>query len=282
LVPARSSVDIAGIPFQEIAFERFAQEANADPLFHAGLARPAEATVSGPVPEPAPDFAPTGEVAPGVHVQNIGGFRVMLVEFSNFKVVVEAPETHAGFQQIPPPRGPAVSAAQLEWARGIAPHKPIRYVVITHHHSDHMGGAHAFAEIGATLVVPAGDVLAATRALAAAGVDPADARAADPRVLGVHDRWVIADSVQRLVVISVGANPHTAENIVVWLPQPRIIYQGDLFYFSAGDIFPPSGRATMNRFFAGWLERHQLSPAAVYGTHNSLVAGPAALARARN
>ncbi len=82
-------------------------------------------------------------------------------------------------------------------------------------------------------------------------------------------------------VLNVGPNPHTAENLIVWLPEERIVFQGDLFYYAEGAPFPPSGRATMNIFFASWLDSAGIRPAAVYGVHNRGAAGPAALARAR-
>ena len=55
------------------------------------------------------------------------------------------------------------------------------------------------------------------------------------------------------------------------------MFQGDLFYYSAGDVFPPSGRAAMNRFFAGWLRERRIEPEAIYGVHSSGAAAPALL-----
>jgi hypothetical protein len=55
----------------------------------------------------------------------------------------------------------------------------------------------------------------------------------------------------------------------MWLPRERILFQGDLFYYSAGDTFPPSGRGTMNQFFARWLRSHGITPDAIYGVHTA-------------
>lgn len=46
------------------------------------------------------------------------------------------------------------------------------------------------------------------------------------------------------------------------------LLQGDLFYYAEGSAFPPSGRETMNRFFAGFLRDKGLAPLAIYGVHN--------------
>jgi hypothetical protein len=135
-----------------------------------------------------------------------------------------------------------------------------------------MGGIDTFAAEGATIVVASGDANAAAHALR--HLEPA----ARERLRAVADRLVIEDSTRRVEVISVGRNPHTRDNLMAWLPRERIVYQGDLFYYSPGGDFPPSGRATMNRFFATWLERNGIRPLAIYGTHNSGVAGVEALA----
>lgn len=58
-----------------------------------------------------------------------------------------------------------------------------------------------------------------------------------------------------------------------------IVFQGDLFYYDASGPFPPSGRGTMNGFFARWLGEHGLKPRAVYGVHSD-PAGPELLALA--
>ncbi|MGQ0649853.1 MAG: hypothetical protein ACT4P7_20065, partial [Gemmatimonadaceae bacterium] len=76
---------------------------------------------------------------------------------------------------------------------------------------------------------------------------------------------------------NVGTNPHTLENLLLWLPQERMAFQGDLFYFDAGGVFAPVGREAPTRFFARWLQRLGLEPVAVFGVHNTGVAGPNAL-----
>jgi glyoxylase-like metal-dependent hydrolase (beta-lactamase superfamily II) len=100
------------------------------------------------------------------------------------------------------------------------------------------------------------------------------------QVRAVRRREVITDGARRLEVNRLGRNPHTDESLFAWLPAERILLQGDLFYYEEGDSFPPSGRATMNRFFARWLRDHRFKPKAVYGVHYPGAAGPEALERA--
>jgi hypothetical protein len=41
-----------------------------------------------------------------------------------------------------------------------------------------------------------------------------------------------------------------------------------------GERFPPSGRETMNRFFARFLRERRIEPLAIYGVHNEGAAPP--------
>ena len=195
----------------------------------------------------------------------------MLVAFRDFVVAVEAPEAHPGLEAIPAAgtAGP-VSREHRDLVQRTFPGKPVRYLILSHHHGDHLGGARAFAEAGAILLTAPGDASAARTA-----VEPADAR-----IETVADRRVITDGSRKLEVINIGANPHTSENLLTWLPEERLLFQGDLFYYSEGAPFPPSGRGTMNRFFANWLRTHGIEPKAAYGVHSDAPAGPDALARA--
>jgi glyoxylase-like metal-dependent hydrolase (beta-lactamase superfamily II) len=211
-------------------------------------------------PAPAADaLAPTGEVAPGVHVLEIGAFTVFAVEFRDFIVAVEAPENHPSLETIPGSRDTTrLTAAFVRALRAVAPGKPVRYAILSHHHSDHLGGARTFAEAGVTLIVAPGHREAARRA--------AGSRATIDTVAG---RRTISDGTRALEIVHVDRNPHTEECLFVWLPAERIVFQGDLFYFDRDDTFPPPGREAINRFFARWLDSHGFKPRAVYGVHGS-------------
>jgi glyoxylase-like metal-dependent hydrolase (beta-lactamase superfamily II) len=144
----------------------------------------------------------------------------------------------------------------------------VRFAILSHHHSDHMGGAKVFAGAGATLIVAPGDRGAALRAAGGGS---------EVKIETVKDRRVITDGVRTLEVRATGRNPHTRENLFAWLPEAGVLFQGDLFYYEEGTPFPPAGRETMNRFFARWLEREGIAPRAIYGVHNYGAAGVAEL-----
>lgn len=92
-----------------------------------------------------------------------------------------------------------------------------------------------------------------------------------------YARRVIEDGERSLIIFNTGPNPHTDENLFVWLPAERIVFQGDLFYYVEGMPHAPAGRETMNRFFQRHLRERGLEPRAVYGVHNRGAAAGALL-----
>ena len=76
----------------------------------------------------------------------------------------------------------------------------------------------------------------------------------------VAKRRVITDGERTVELINVGPNPHTEENLVVYLPKEKFLFQGDLFYFDMDAPFPPKNRINIMSFFAKWLKDNQLAP----------------------
>ncbi len=285
MIPTGHMIDVSGTPFQELRYTRYtAGSADAQQFTESPSNLGASAQSTAPTPAA---FPATGEVAPGVHVLNLRGFVVMVVEFREFVVALEAPETHPGLQAIPASGQEGVGLVTREYLAAIDrlfPTKPVRYLVVSHHHGDHVGGVRAFAARGARIVATPDAAQVAAKLLGA----PRNERV--PMLGGsvpqwtinvVDDRETISDGSRTLEIMNVGKNPHTSENLVAWLPAERLVFQGDLFYFTQGAPFPPSGRTTMNEFFAEWLAKRGMAPRAVYGVHNRGAAGPDALATSR-
>ena len=247
LAPAGHRIEIGGDLFQDVAYTRYEASAGI-----AGVRPHLSPELPPPAPmTPAPDWTAAagpaaGEVAPGVHIARIGGFTILFADIGRSIVAFEAPEPFVGTESIPATNREAagtLSPQVIAHIRKTIPGKPISHVVISHHHGDHAGGIEAFRKEGAQIV---------TREMR----------------IGEGDR--------EIHVINTGPNPHTDDNLVLWIPGAGVMIQGDLFYFDAGAGFQP-GRARMNRFFAGWLRARGLRPRMLYGVHNTGAAGPAAL-----
>jgi hypothetical protein len=89
----------------------------------------------------------------------------------------------------------------------------------------------------------------------------------EPLAETIDGKRVVSDGRRTVELINIGANPHTEEMIVVWIPKEGILFQGDLFYPIPLDYFPLTGRTIIMRHFAEWLRENQISPKRIYGVH---------------
>ena len=117
--------------------------------------------------------------------------------------------------------------------------RPVRTVVNTHHHGDHTFGNSLFP--GATIVARE----AAREAMKAWGppgqapfwtpIDWGDVEL-DLPFLTFSDRLDVWVDDLRCEVLSVGGAAHTTNDSIVWLPEQRVLYAGDLI-FNGGTPF---------------------------------------------
>ena len=152
----------------------------------------------------------------------------------------------------------AVSEEFIAKIKQTIPNKPIKYVVATHCHSDHMGGLRAFISEKSTVLTTPGNKAFYEKFAPGLKVETFD------------KKQTISDGERTVELINVGANPHTEENIVVYFPKEKYLFQGDLFYFNNEATFPLKDRLPVMFFFAGWLRKNNLSPVRIYGFHSTM------------
>lgn len=201
------------------------------------------------------------EIAKGVYlVYRLGGYQPMFIEFKDFVLAIEAPAAHPSLDDVPVESlasPTALSEQLIDIIRKTVKDKPIKYFVATHSHSDHAGGTPAFVAAGATVLTTPGNKTFFEK-LITSGL----------KIEIFDNKKIISDGERTVELLNVKANPHTAENVVVYLPQEKYLYQGDLFYFDTDSNFPSRGRMTVMPFFANWLKENKLSPARIYGFHS--------------
>jgi glyoxylase-like metal-dependent hydrolase (beta-lactamase superfamily II) len=186
-------------------------------------------------------------LSPGVHLlRNLTSttgqwsYNVLAVEFADHLLVAEAPVNSAVTEDV------------LAKLRELAPGKAVRYLVQSHHHSDHLGGIRGYVAEGATLVLTPTAAPLVERIAAAHSTLAPDRLARSPRPpvierVPARGSRVFKDASQEVIVFDVGPNPHAPEMLVVWLPAHGILYQSDLV--NDGE-YPPNATA---RSFLSWL-----------------------------
>ena len=251
MVPGTRVVTVAGEPIAEMTYAA-TSGGSLDSLFTL----PAGVAIDTVVVSPRTTTPVT--LAPGVHaITGVAGNTVLAVEFADHMMVVE------------PPGSDAASRLVLDTLARRFPAKPVRYVVATHFHDDHTGGVRAYMDAGATIVTTPSYVPFFQRIARRSGTLGAEERPlANPKIETVDGgRRVFEDSTRRVELIDIGRNPHTDEMLVAWLPEERILFQGDLWNPPWGDTGAPrSGNAT-TEYFVEWLRRSGLEPERIVGVH---------------
>ena len=184
-----------------------------------------------PLPNTLPEQVE--KLADGVFViQNVAGQNqnTLAVEFKDHVLAVEAPGSSEGADKV------------IERIKKAIPGKPVRYVAMTHHHGDHIGGLRGFIAEGATVITTPGN-RQVVEAMAAAPQN--DRLAKNPRKLEVlfieRSKRVLTDGSRTVELYDIGPNPHAREMVIAYLPKERIVFQGDMFIVSANDapLGPP-------------------------------------------
>jgi len=197
----------------------------------------ANAPLDLPVPEAAqaatvpPVQTMTAMLAPGVWHITGGSHHSLVVEFKDYLAVIEAPLTEER------------SMAVIAEAKKLAPNKPIRYLLTTHHHFDHTGGLRTYVAEGATIVTNQSNVPYFEKTVVAPATVAPDMQAKSPKppmFQGVADKTVITDGKQTIELYANNGDAHTNEYTLIYLPGPRILVEADAYSPGPADApIPP-------------------------------------------
>jgi glyoxylase-like metal-dependent hydrolase (beta-lactamase superfamily II) len=186
-------------------------------------------TSAGPPPSP-PVNVTTEELAPGVWYMTGGSHFSVLVEFEQYLMLIETPQSEAR------------TLAVIAKARELRPDKPIRYAVNTHHHYDHAAGVRAAMSQGITIVTHSGNTAFLRDVARRRHTLQPDALASakrSPRIEGVRSRRVFEDRSRTVELHHLRDSPHSATMLVAYLPTERLLVQADAYNPAAPNASPP-------------------------------------------
>ena len=203
----------------------------------ADLAAPAE-VASAPEPGPSPPNVTAEEVANGVWFLAGQSHHSVLIEFSEYTVLVEAPQNDAR------------TLAVIARARDLVPDKTLRYVVNTHHHFDHSGGLRAAVAEGLTVITHETSRALFEDLVSRQHTVMVDHLAQNPAELVLEtvtgdETYELRDGNRVIAIYRVGDNPHCDGMLAVYLPEEQILIQADMYIPGVGGPFAASAAALL-------------------------------------
>jgi glyoxylase-like metal-dependent hydrolase (beta-lactamase superfamily II) len=199
------------------------------------------------------------ELSPGVQHVTGGSHHSLLVEMRDHLIVFDAPVSDGHSKWV------------LDTAKTKYPGKPVKYLVLTHHHMDHAGGLRAYAAQGATIVAGRGTAAHYRRVLAAPFTRNPDLPSRDLRhtpIVEVTDKHVLSDGAREVHVYAIEPNPHADGLLIGYLPETRLGFVTDIWSPGAGPM-PDKLDPALAALVAG-VKRAGIAPARFAGGHGSV------------
>lgn len=207
------------------------------------------------IPAVTPNEFGSNEIDEGVFLIGGNGAYGLFVEMEDYVVAI------GGTQ------GAGDRIAEL---RKAIPDKPIRYGVLTHHHSDHVPATADYAAEGATVVTFAEN----EEVVRAAAGD------SEVELQFVDDHLTLGSGDRRVELYNIGPTPHVENLLIAYLPEEGIVFEADHFPQPQTGPMPPAIPNTVA--FAKALNELGLDYKAIVGAHSPRVATPEDLAAMLN
>ncbi len=135
-------------------------------------------------------------------------------------------------------------------------HKPVRYLIVTHAHGDHGGGAGAFAAAGAEVVCHENSAPGLAQIIAPSSRTKSG-------LMAFSERLALFGGARRVAVYFLGP-AHSAGDIVALLPEEKLLFSGDIVlasgapYMQSPDVDPAGWEQILGRL--GQLDVDKVVP----------------------
>jgi glyoxylase-like metal-dependent hydrolase (beta-lactamase superfamily II) len=200
------------------------------------------------------------KLADGVWFLAGGSHNSLAVEFRDYITIVEAPLNEAR------------SLAVIEEAKKLIPNKPIRYVVMTHHHFDHSGGLRTYVVEGATILAREETRPFLNRTLFSPRPrilepDRLSMAPREPRIETFGEKYVVSDGTRTLELHPVQGLNHANTMLIVYFPKERIVVNADLYSPPAQGAQPPAQPSANSIVLYNNIKRLKLDAAQIAPIH---------------
>ena len=235
-----------------------------------GLETVSDLQANAPVTLSVPDNVMTARIPPvrvesqrlgdGVWLIAGGSHHSVAVEFADYVTIIEAPLNEER------------SLAVIDEVNRLIPRKPIRFIVTTHHHWDHLGGLRAYVHEGATVITHQGNKPYYQEVLRAGPwtLEPDRFSLYPPEEWSegyifetLNEKYVLADQAKTVELYNVQGLAHAAGMLIAYIPSEKIVVQADLYFPGAS---APNASA---RTFQRNLRRLNLDVDTIVGIHGN-------------
>ena len=194
------------------------------------------------------------ELGSNVQMVQGGGANNLIVNMKDGLAIFDAPTDEGQSRWV-------INAAKAKY-----PGKPIKYLVLTHHHMDHTGGMRAYAAEGATVIVPAPDKAYFEQVVKAAHTLEPDAQQKamkPPTVQEVNDSLSLKDDTAEINLYNI-PNPHVDGFLLGHVVKDNILWVTDLIS-PRGSISRDPGTVAVGEA----LRKHNITGATIAGGHGA-------------
>jgi glyoxylase-like metal-dependent hydrolase (beta-lactamase superfamily II) len=185
--------------------------------------------------QPPRDFVAVVNSPDGLAVQKLsdtlylirGSYNVLFEEFHDHVVVFEGPASSSYAEEC------------LELIRATLPGKPIRTVMSTHYHYDHIAGLRVYIAAGIPIIATPDAKEVIERLAASRHTMHPDALSRHPRppvIETVADSRILDDGTARAEIYALGPAPHVAQMLVAYFPKEKLLYVADLMDVLAPEL----------------------------------------------
>lgn len=228
---------------------------------------------NAPLDLTAPDAVKQAKLPPVVvQTQKLGDGLWWLGGGSHHSVVVEYPTY---ITVIESPLNDERAMAVIAEAEKLVPNKPIRYLVNTHNHFDHLGGVRAFVAEGATIITNAMNKPYYEKIFNAPHTLAADRLSQNPKkatYITVKDKYVLSEGGREIDIIHIENDNHNEGMLMVYIPKEKVLVEADDFTPPAPNGPAPAPRAVnFTKNLNANIERLKLDVVTIAPLHGFVV-----------